>query len=135
MVSLKDAVPVLKVKDVAKSIAWYQKTLGFTGDAFPPAPPHGFGILRLGDIEIMLQGDEHAVPKNPHPYEWDVYLRLEGSNIRALFAELSALGVVTRRLERMFYGQIEFEIADPDGHVLVLSQELDDAGDLPQPTG
>jgi hypothetical protein len=44
---------------------------------------------------------------------------------------LSAL--LFRRLERMFYGLVEFEITDPDGNVLCLSQELADAGDLPTP--
>jgi uncharacterized glyoxalase superfamily protein PhnB len=62
------------------------------------------------------------------------YLRLEGADFRELFAQLSARGIVTRRLERMFYGLAEFEITDPDGHVLCLSQLLDNACDLPTPT-
>lgn len=61
-------------------------------------------------------------------------MRLENSRFLEMFAEFSAQGVVTRRLERMFYGPAEFEIADPDGHVLCLSQMLEDANDLPTPT-
>jgi len=30
---------------------------------------------------------------------------------------ITARGIVTRRLERMFYGPAEFEITDPDGYV------------------
>jgi len=37
-------------------------------------------------------------------------------------------------LERMPYGLAEFEITDPDGYVLCLSQLLEDASDLPTPT-
>jgi hypothetical protein len=33
----------------------------------------------------------------------------------------------------MFYGLAEFEIADPDGYVICLSQELEDMSDLPTP--
>ena len=60
-----------------------------------------------------------------------MYLRLEGSRFRELFTQLSGRGIVTRRLERMFYGLAEFEITDPDGYVICLSQLLEDAGDLP----
>jgi hypothetical protein len=35
----------------------------------------------------------------------------------------------------MFYGLAEFEIIDPDGYVICLSQFLEDASDLPTPTG
>ena len=138
MSSVKAAVPVLWVKDVAHSLAWYKRILGFDGDGFPPHPPHGFGILRLNDVEIMLQCAEIPVPRTPHPYEWNVYLRLEGVNMRELHTKLAGLGIVTRRLERMPYGQIEFEIADPDGYVIVLSQEPnenEDMSDIPTPQG
>jgi len=63
-----------------------------------------------------------------------VYLRLENSRFREVFAQFSARGIVTRRLERMFYGLPEFEITDPDGNVVCLSQLLEDASDLPTPT-
>ena len=46
-----------------------------------------------------------------------------------------ARGIVTRRLERMPYGLTEFEITDPDGYVICLSQLIEDASDLPTPAG
>jgi len=73
------------------------------------------------------------VRPKPQPYDWDVYLRLEGSRFRKLFAQLSSRRFVTRRLERMFYGLAEFEITDPDGYVICLSQLLEDTTDLPTP--
>jgi len=36
-----------------------------------------------------------------------------------------------RRLERLFSGLAEFEIRDPGGYVICLSQQLEDASDLP----
>ena len=61
------------------------------------------------------------------------HLRREGSRFREVFAAFSARGIVTRRLERMPYGLAEFEITDPDGYVMRLSQKLEDASDLPTP--
>ncbi len=66
-------------------------------------------------------------------YDWDVYLRLEDTPFRELYAHMQSLGIVTRRLERMFYNMAEFEIRDPDGYSLCLGQELADMSDLPAP--
>jgi uncharacterized damage-inducible protein DinB len=51
-----------------------------------------------------------------------------GEGLRELHARL-----LTRRLERMFYGLAEFEVRDPDGYAICLSQELADASDRPTP--
>jgi uncharacterized glyoxalase superfamily protein PhnB len=131
--TIKLAIPVLRVSDVARSIEWYGATLGFAGDPFPPRPPHAFAILRQGSSEVMLRRGSRPARGVAAPYDWDVYLRLEGSDFRALHEQLSTRGLVTRRLERMFYGLSEFEITDPDGYVVCLSQFVEDASDLPTP--
>ncbi len=120
------AVPLLRAADVARSIEWYRSTLGFVGDPFPAAPPHEFAILRHGQVGLMLRRGSPPVHSKPRQYDWDVYLRREGSRFREVFAELSARGIVTRRLERMFYGLAEFEVTDPDGYIICLSQPLED---------
>jgi uncharacterized glyoxalase superfamily protein PhnB len=130
---IKQAVPVLRVADVARSIEWYRGTLGFVGDPFPAALPHEFAILRHGQVEIMLRRGSPPARTQPRVYDWDVYLRLEGSCLREMFAQFSARGIVTRRLEQMFYGLAEFEITDPDGYVVCLSQRLEDTSDVPPP--
>ena len=131
-VKIVDAVPVFAVPDVAATMEWYRDVLGFTGSPFPDEPPYSFAILCHGTTELMFRKGSAAV-KRPTHYEWDVYLRLHGGQLRKLYAELSERGVVTRRLERMFYGLAEFEITDPDGYVLCLSEELSDMEDLPVP--
>ena len=130
---ITQAVLLLRVADVARSIEWYRGTLGFVGDPFPGAPPHEFAILRHGQVELMLRRGSPPVRPTPRPYDWDVYLRREGSRLREVFAAFSTRGIVTRRLERMPYGLAEFEITDPDGYVICLSQLLEDASDLPTP--
>src|SRR3954470_3799253 len=106
---IKQAVPLLRVADVARSIAWYRETLAFVGDPFPAAPPHEFALLRQGQVELMLRRGSPPVRSKPRPYDWDVYLRREGAHFREIFAAFNARGIVSRRLERMFYGPAEFE--------------------------
>ena len=131
--AIKLAVPVLRVTDVARSIEWYRGTLGFVGDPFPATPPYAFAILRQGQVELMLRRGPPPVRPQPRQYDWDVYLRREGSRFREVHAAFETRGIVTRRLERMPYGLAEFEITDPDGYVICLSQELENASDLPMP--
>ena len=131
---ISQAVPLLRVADVARSMEWYRSVLAFTGDPFPAAPPHEFAILRHGSVQLMLrQGTPTA--REVRQYDWDVYLRREGERFREVFAAFEQAGIVTRRLERMAYGMAEFEIRDPDGYLLCLGQDLGDADDLPTPTG
>src|SRR5262245_8902871 len=131
--AIKQAIPLLRVTDVARSMQWYRETMGFVGDPFPVQPPHQFAILRHGTVELMLRRGAPPVRPPSRLYDWDVYLRREGNRFRELYAAFNARGIVTRRLERMPYGLAEFEIMDPDGYVLCLSQFLDDAVDLPTP--
>lgn len=131
--SLSLIVPVLRVSDVMESINWYYETLGFEADPFPELPPFKFAILRKGRNEIMLRASSGEIDRQSKPYQWDLYLRLENEPFRELFTRLNQSGIVTRRLERMFYGMSEFELTDPDGHVICLGQYLDDADDLPTP--
>jgi catechol 2,3-dioxygenase-like lactoylglutathione lyase family enzyme len=133
IMAIQLAIPVLRVADVARSIEWYRGTLAFAGDPFPPTPPFEFAILRQGQVELMLRRGSPPVRSKPRQYDWDVYLRREGERFREVFAAFSARGIVTRRLERMPYGLAEFEITDPDGYVICLSQMLEDASDLPTP--
>lgn len=131
--AIKQAIPLLRVTDVARSMEWYRNALGFIGDPFPATPPYEFAILRHGQVEMMLRRGSPPARSRPRPYDWDVYLRREGDRFREVFAAFSARGIVTRRLERMPYGLAEFEITDPDGYVICLSQQLEDASDLPTP--
>ena len=130
---IKLLVPLLRVADVALSMEWYRGTLGFVGDPFPAKPPFEFAILRQGRAELMLRRGSPPAHHKPRQYDWDVYLRREGERFREVFAGFSARGIVTRRLEQMPYGLAEFEITDPDGYIICLSQPLDDAADLPTP--
>ena len=131
--AIKLLVPVLRVADVARSIEWYRGTLAFVGDPFPAKPPFEFAILRQGQAELMLRRGSPPARPAPRQYDWDVYLRRDGERFRDVFGSFQARGIVTRSLEQMPYGLAEFEITDPDGYIICLSQQLEDASDLPKP--
>lgn len=129
MLTFGTAVPVLQVQDVAKSIAWYRQALGFSGDPFPAQPPFSFAILRRDKVEIMLQGGQvnGARPTGG----WAIYLRLAGGELLALAKNVQQHTPLLRKPERMFYGQVEFEIADPDGHRICIAEALPSSAPVP----
>lgn len=121
--TIQTIVPVLRVADVSRSIAWYRDVLGFTPDPFPDKPPYVFAILRQGDNEIMLRR-QPSCQRDPAMQDWDVYFRLTGGKLTELYAQLRQYTTITRRLERMPYGMTEFEVTDPDGWRLCFGEDL-----------
>ena len=117
------ATPVFLVGDIEAVIPWYQ-ALGFEAVYFPP----GFCILRRDSIQIFLQHQEgYTRPGEPLRREreaWDLYV--ETDNVMGLFEDLSRLPDVKilRPPCKQDYGQTDFEIADPNGYVLVFSQPV-----------
>ena len=128
---LSGVAPVFQVADVAATMLWYQENLGFEGFPFPAAPPHAFCVLVRDGIEIMLQrvvGREKLDVYRQRPGGvWHAYLRVEAVN--ALYQEVRARPevVVLEPLKRQPYGDAEFVVADPDGHVLVFSELVSDS--------
>jgi len=112
---------VFLVGNIEAIIAWYEG-IGFEPSYFPP----GFCILRRDAVQIFLQQqDGYTKPEDPAAHErgaWNVYI--ETDNVAALFEEISSRPDVkiTRALTRQEYGQIEFEVTDPNGYVLVFAQ-------------
>lgn len=133
------AVPVLKVSDVQRSIAWYESLFGFKADPFPSSPPYVFAILCRDGAQIMLQGVDVAgsnqlLSRGVHD-EWDVYLRIHGGNLLGLAAASKKRTELLRGPERAFYGQVEFEVADPDGHRICVGEVLPADADVPTREG
>jgi catechol 2,3-dioxygenase-like lactoylglutathione lyase family enzyme len=129
MFSYQRAVPVLQVANVENSLRWYVDVLGFTADTFPKSPPYSFAILRRDAAEIMLQcadesGHARASERTPAPeFLWSVYLRIQGTAILDVAAAVEQKAKLLRGPERMFYGLVEFELCDPDGHRVCVGGE------------
>lgn len=125
------ATPVLQVSDVARSIAWYRAVLGFDSSAFPESEPYSFAILNRDRIELMLQ---LATSSERLSHEgWSTYIRLKGHQLLELANHIRSKTALTREPERMPYGDVEFAVADPDGHEIVLSELLPEREAVPAP--
>ena len=132
MLRIEDAAPVLRVADVDLSVEWYRRVLRFDADCFPDEPPHAFAILARDGARIMLQRvapGEKAGPMNPET--WSVYLRLSGEELLQLHDQVRLETKVLAGPWRKFYCNVEFEIADPDGHRLCLGEVLPDTVQVP----
>ncbi len=127
MTTFKSAVPVFAVADVGTTVRWYKQYLGFTFHHFPECEPWEWAAMFRDSVEIMLQ----RVPnyKNPNLDSqraggvWDAYIRI--SDARALYESMKEKVVIRRSPCPMPYGELEFEVRDPNGYVLVFAERAE----------
>jgi len=118
------AVPVLRVANVARSAAWYQEVLGFSGDSVGSPVDPSFASVGRDGVELMLQKVRRDVgePRSARKAGggWDVYLRVSDAQAsrESIRKKLLDVGPMVARE----YGCQEFEVSDPDGHVIVLGE-------------
>ena len=118
------AMPVLQVRSVTASEAFYGK-LGFnTQGTWGDGPD--FCIVRRGDVTIALdrsRGDKHP-PINQY---WAAYVYVE--SVDELFDECKGQRVdIVRGPEDTDYGSRDFDVRDPDGHILAFGADLEPDG-------
>ncbi len=131
MIRFAAMVPVLRVADVERCMTWYSEILGFAVDPSPDVPPYDFCVLRRDDAELILRRTRTPVARVPTAHDWDVYLRLNGGELTALLDHARRRTPLVRGPERMPRGQVEFELEDPDGHRICVSEVLDDVTGFP----
>ena len=120
-VELRATVPVLRAGDVGRTVGWYCRSLGFSAQLFPPQPPHEFAVLSRDRAQLMIRRATSQEELLARESGWDLFIRVAGE-IDQLFAKLRDEEQIVRPLERMPYGDIEFEVRDPDGHVVCLGE-------------
>ncbi len=124
----KSAVPVFAVADVAQTARWYQQHFGFTFHHFPEREPWEWAAMFRDSVEIMLQ----RVPNHKNPDldrerrggVWDAYIRISGA--QALYESIKDKMPIRRPPCPMPYGELEFELRDPNGYVLVFAETVEE---------
>jgi catechol 2,3-dioxygenase-like lactoylglutathione lyase family enzyme len=113
-------MPVLQVADVAASAAYYADILGFSSHGLWGDPPD-FCIVQRGEVTIALdRARDGSVPLNQY---WAAYVYV--SDADALCEEFVSKGAeIARELEDTDYGCRDFDIRDPDGHLIAFGQVL-----------
>ena len=109
---------MVPVTDVARSLAFYVGVLGMT-EVFRNGDPVGFVILERDAAELHLTLDPgHRATANNVAH-------LIVSDARALHAHLVAHGVrIAKELRDADYGMRTFVLADPDGNLIDVGQDL-----------
>ena len=117
------SVPVLRVRDVAATVSWYRRHLGFTAESFPEREPHEFAIIERDGVQLLVrsakQGSASRRRYDAHS-GWDLYIWVDGLDLDRLEASLALAGGVVRPLSAMGSSMAELEIRDPDGYVLCI---------------
>ncbi|MEP7291231.1 MAG: VOC family protein [Chloroflexota bacterium] len=118
-------MPILTVKDVDVSVAFFTDKLGFRHD-MSMAGAEGanvFAIVGLGAAVFGLGVEEAGVQYGAYApgVQFMVYLP-EGERIDRLYAEVKAKGVtIDDELADTYWGDRAFSIHDPNGYLLTFA--------------
>lgn len=116
------SMTVLQVADIKTSEAFYCEKLGFQSHGIWGDGPD-FCIVQRGKVTIALDRSRAEVPVPNNQY-WAAYIYAEDAD--ALHAEFKDKDVeIVRELEDTFYGLRDFDIRDPDGHLLAFGHDLE----------
>lgn len=115
----RSIVPILFVRDVAASAAFFREKLGFAVDFLHGAPPF-YGAVSRGGVCLHLR----FVPRPnfadlAEREESLILASIEVSDVVALFEEFKERGVdFAQNVTRQPWGGVDFHVRDPDGNVL-----------------
>jgi hypothetical protein len=132
---LKQISPLLQVRDLAASVAFYGQKLGFqTGST-----EGGFCAIRRDDCLIYLAQktkDTDVTNRAARAVDddwcnYDLHIHCQPGTLDALYQEFQAQGVEMPQAYqdgpvRRSYGIRDFSIIDPDGYDLVFGEECQD---------
>lgn len=119
---VREQIPLLAVRDMRRSLAFYTGSLGFAVVARYPDPPEvpGWVALGTGAARLMLHTGHHLRNESTLRPGGSVTLSLYVDGLDALHAALEAAGQRPTPIRRMPYGARECYLNDPDGNELAL---------------
>lgn len=114
------SVPVLRVRDVAETVAWYSRHLGFVAESFPERAPHEFSILERDGVQLLVRRAQDVRKKEDVHSGWDLYIWVDGADLGRLEAAMALAGKIVRPLSPLGSTMAELEVRDPNGYVLCI---------------
>ena len=115
----KGVVPILFVRDVTASAAFFRDRLGFVADFLHGAPPFYGAVVRDGIwIHLRLVYEPYFAAAAAKEKSL-ILASIEVSNVQGLFEEFKARGVeFAQPLTKQAWGGTDFHVRDPDGNVI-----------------
>ena len=127
---LKNLIPMLNVRDIKASLAFYKKALDFEVVSHPGAVEEWrWATIRSGSVELMLSETESppSIERSLDPHvstQWPAIFYFYPDDVEALYGKVCDRGYQPTELITTIYQMKEFSIQDPDGHMLSFGQEL-----------
>jgi catechol 2,3-dioxygenase-like lactoylglutathione lyase family enzyme len=117
--SLDPAIPILFVRDVAASAAFFREKLGFTVDFLHGAPPF-YGSVSRGKACLHLRFVHAPNFTELAAREQSLILAtVQVSDLQGLYEEFEQRGAQFAQVPtRQPWGGTDFHVRDPDGNVL-----------------
>jgi uncharacterized glyoxalase superfamily protein PhnB len=122
--------PNLIVGNVARSLAFYEDTLGFARRmTVPEQSPFVFASVASGPVEIFLNDRSTVTKESPQmaglAFGGGNTMFIEVAGIDALHAAIKPRVKVVMPLVTQWYGMREFAIEDPDGYVITFAERVE----------
>jgi hypothetical protein len=118
MTELFGAAPVLPAGNLAESLDWFQRKLGFRPEFQYPAENPDYAIVSRDGVEIHLRAASVDAARNPCQCYFGV------SGVEELYHEYLVRGVIHPGgdLETKPWGQKEFTVLELNGAILVFGE-------------
>ena len=121
MIAFHKIVPVLKVTDLERALAFYTAVLGFVVRWENTNDGGGANaMLDAGEANVLLSTGSHL--GDTPAFTGTLYFNMTG--VQEFFEQIKERVEIVWPLENMEYGQKEFGIRDSDGYLLAFAEEL-----------
>ena len=121
-------MPNLMVKDVEKTVKFYEKILGFSVlQTVPENEPFVFAIVNANNVYVSFQEEKSIKEELPQLNKFTqgggFTLYITVTNINELFEKVKNEVTIVKEMHKTFYGSTDFVIEDCNGYVLTFSQQ------------
>jgi catechol 2,3-dioxygenase-like lactoylglutathione lyase family enzyme len=119
MTVLKSATPILFVRNVTASAAFFRDKLGFTVNFLYGEPPFYGAVSRDGACLHLRFVHEPVFSEAATREEALIVATIEVDEVRALFEEFQSRGVAfAQKVTKQNWGGTDFHVHDPDGNMI-----------------
>lgn len=122
--------PNLMVKDVGRTLAFYQDILGFEVVMTVPAEDGSFhwALVKMDGVELMFQSTISLSQEIPvlaaAAIGGSLTLYVEVSNVQAIYQKLRSQVEIVQEIHETFYGTKEFAFKDCNGYILAFAEPV-----------
>ena len=114
----------LPTSDFARSVGFYRDVLGFTVESTFPDDKPSFALMSRNGVGLQIGGiDTYKAPDAPPTCT----LYFDADDALGMFEQLKSKVTIEWGPEVYFYHRREFAFRDPDGHLVIISEETEDA--------